>query len=141
MQKRAKSAEKCKMERRFFEWQQHEQRGGVPAPSPSGWVGVREPRGRLGELYAKNVTICPTQACTTPIIRPTHVDNRVCAYNSGKLGGRARNSLNVEYQPNGGRGCKPCGRCSEGVNTAEETHGGTSAAWPCSIFFLIWPLF
>ena len=31
-----------------------------------GWVGVREPRGRLGGLYAKNVTICPTQACTTP---------------------------------------------------------------------------
>ena len=31
-----------------------------------GWVGVREPRGRLGGRYAKNVTICPTQACTTP---------------------------------------------------------------------------
>ena len=30
-----------------------------------GWVGVREPRGRLGGRYAKNVTICPTQACTT----------------------------------------------------------------------------
>ena len=29
-----------------------------------GWVGVREPRGRLGGRYAKNVTICPTQACT-----------------------------------------------------------------------------
>ena len=29
-------------------------------------VGVGEPRGRLGGLYAKNVTICPTQACTTP---------------------------------------------------------------------------
>ena len=25
-----------------------------------GWVGVGEPRGRLGGLYAKNVTICPT---------------------------------------------------------------------------------
>ena len=32
-----------------------------------GWVGVGEPRGRLGGLYAKNVTICPTQACTTPL--------------------------------------------------------------------------
>jgi hypothetical protein len=31
-----------------------------------GWVGVREPWGRLGGRYAKNVTICPTQACTTP---------------------------------------------------------------------------
>ena len=31
-----------------------------------GWVGVREPRGRLGGLYAKNVTICPTQGCTKP---------------------------------------------------------------------------
>ena len=31
-----------------------------------GWVGVREPRGRLGGRYAKNVTICPTQACTKP---------------------------------------------------------------------------
>ena len=31
-----------------------------------GWVGIREPRGRLGGRYAKNVTICPTQACTTP---------------------------------------------------------------------------
>ena len=31
-----------------------------------GWVGVREPRGRLRGLYAKNVTICPTQACTIP---------------------------------------------------------------------------
>ena len=27
-----------------------------------GWVGVGEPRRRLGGLYAKNVTICPTQA-------------------------------------------------------------------------------
>ena len=26
----------------------------------------REPIGRLGGRYAKNVTICPTQACTTP---------------------------------------------------------------------------
>ena len=34
-----------------------------------GWVGVGEPRGRLGRLYAKNVTICPTQACTTPAIQ------------------------------------------------------------------------
>ena len=32
-----------------------------------GWVGVREPRGRLGGRYAKNVTICPTQACTKPL--------------------------------------------------------------------------
>ena len=31
-----------------------------------GWVGVREPWGRLGGRYAKNVTICPTLACTTP---------------------------------------------------------------------------
>ena len=32
-----------------------------------GWVAVREPRARLGGLYvAKNVTICPTYACTTP---------------------------------------------------------------------------
>ena len=27
-------------------------------------VGVGEPRGRLGEVYAKHVAICPTQACT-----------------------------------------------------------------------------
>ena len=31
-----------------------------------GWVGFREPRGRLGGRYTKNVTICPTYACTTP---------------------------------------------------------------------------
>ena len=33
-----------------------------------GWVavGVREPWGRLGGRYAKNFTICPTQACTKP---------------------------------------------------------------------------
>jgi len=31
-----------------------------------GWVGVREPRGRLGGRYTKNVTICPTYACTKP---------------------------------------------------------------------------
>ena len=31
-----------------------------------GCVGAREPIGRLGGRYAKNVTICPTQACTTP---------------------------------------------------------------------------
>ena len=31
-----------------------------------GWVGVGEPSCRLGGLYAKNVTICPTQACTIP---------------------------------------------------------------------------
>ena len=42
-----------------------------------GWVGVGEPRGRLGGLYAKNVTICPTLACTTPPhglgkVRSTH---------------------------------------------------------------------
>ena len=36
-----------------------------------GWVGVREPRGRLGGRYAKNVTICPTQACTTPACSAT----------------------------------------------------------------------
>ena len=35
-----------------------------------GWVGVREPRGRLGGRYTKNVTICPTQACTTPPTLP-----------------------------------------------------------------------
>ena len=35
-----------------------------------GWVGVGEPRGRLGGLYAKNVTICPTQASTTPFGDP-----------------------------------------------------------------------
>jgi hypothetical protein len=34
-----------------------------------GWVGVREPWGRLGGRYAENVTICPTQACTTPEVR------------------------------------------------------------------------
>ena len=34
--------------------------------TPPGRVGVREPRGRLGGLYAKNVTICPTQACNIP---------------------------------------------------------------------------
>jgi hypothetical protein len=27
---------------------------------PGLWVGVREPRGRLGGRYTKNVTICPT---------------------------------------------------------------------------------
>ena len=32
-----------------------------------GWVGFREPRGRLGGRYTKNVTICPTSACTTPL--------------------------------------------------------------------------
>ena len=32
-----------------------------------GWVGFREPRGRLGGRYTKNVTICPTLACTTPL--------------------------------------------------------------------------
>ena len=42
-----------------------------------GWVGVREPRGRLGGLYAKNDTICPTQACNIPhgglnIVGPTY---------------------------------------------------------------------
>ena len=31
-----------------------------------GWVSVGEPRLRLGELYVKNVTICPTQACNIP---------------------------------------------------------------------------
>ena len=36
--------------------------------------GVREPWGRLGGRYAKNVTICPTQACTTPSrkMSPSH---------------------------------------------------------------------
>ena len=33
-----------------------------------GWVGVREPWGRLGGRYAKNVTICPTLDCTTPTV-------------------------------------------------------------------------
>ena len=31
-----------------------------------GWVGFREPRGRLGGRYTKNVTIGPTLACTKP---------------------------------------------------------------------------
>ena len=38
-----------------------------------GWVGVREPGGRLGGRYTKNVTICticPTLACTTPCTVP-----------------------------------------------------------------------
>jgi hypothetical protein len=35
-----------------------------------GWVGVREPRGRLGGRYAKNVTICPTQGdCKPSLLR------------------------------------------------------------------------
>ena len=36
-----------------------------------GWVGVREPWGRLGGRYAKNVTICPTLVCTTPTVSRT----------------------------------------------------------------------
>ena len=31
------------------------------------WVAVREPRARLWGAVAKNVTICPTQACTKPV--------------------------------------------------------------------------
>ena len=50
-----------------------------------GWVGVREPWGGLGGRYAKNVTICPTQACTKPA---------VCGRRGGEIhlrsGGRAR---------------------------------------------------
>jgi hypothetical protein len=38
----------------------------VSDPPGLGTVGVREPWGRLGGRYAKNVTICPTQACTKP---------------------------------------------------------------------------
>ena len=38
-----------------------------------GWVGVREPRGRLGGRFTKNVTICPTQGCTTSArVTPPH---------------------------------------------------------------------
>ena len=42
-----------------------------------GWVGVGESRGRLGGLYAKNVTICPTQACTTPPNPPAQPEAEV----------------------------------------------------------------
>eukprot|EP00964_Phaeocystis_antarctica_P094412 scaffold61153_cov52-Phaeocystis_antarctica.AAC.1 len=58
--------------------------GSVTLP---GWVGVREPRGRLGGLYAKNVTICPTHACSvhhTPRTR-------------GRVTGDPQSSLYIEF--------------------------------------------
>jgi hypothetical protein len=45
-----------------------------------GWVDVREPRGRLGGRYTKNVTICPTQACTKPLRESNNLQKRI---NSG----------------------------------------------------------
>ena len=54
------------------------------------WVGVGEPRGRLGVLYAKNITICPTQACTTPEDGNTngreHIDHLPVLLLPGSLG-------------------------------------------------------
>ena len=44
-----------------------------------GWVGVGEPKGQLGGIYAKTVTICPTQACTTPKVTYWRVVHQIQA--------------------------------------------------------------
>ena len=68
-----------------------------------GWVSVREPRGRLGGRYAKNVTICPTFACTTPasLKRKVYAPRRPQGCGARTLGwGRSSTSYIVTFTVN-----------------------------------------